>query len=106
MMLNLAQQLNPYFDSGNKDVSLKLIFFDGEEAFRQWTVTDSLYGSRHLAEKYENSLYTTKDNENINELGRIDILVLLDLLGKFENSISSIMKTMFLKVYIGNNSAA
>lgn len=81
MILNLAQQLNPYFDSGNKDVSLKLIFFDGEEAFRQWTATDSLYGSRHLAERYEHSLYTTKDNENINELGRIDILVLLDLLG-------------------------
>jgi glutaminyl-peptide cyclotransferase len=29
-----------------------LIFFDGEEAVREWTDTDSLYGSRHLAEKW------------------------------------------------------
>jgi Zn-dependent M28 family amino/carboxypeptidase len=26
-----------------------LVFFDGEEAVRDWTETDSLYGSRHLA---------------------------------------------------------
>jgi glutaminyl-peptide cyclotransferase len=29
-----------------------LVFFDGEEAFHEWTDTDSLYGSRHLAEKW------------------------------------------------------
>jgi glutaminyl-peptide cyclotransferase len=29
-----------------------LIFFDGEEAFHEWTDTDSIYGSRHLAEKW------------------------------------------------------
>lgn len=28
-----------------------LVFFDGEEAIRQWSSSDSLYGSRHLAEK-------------------------------------------------------
>jgi Zn-dependent M28 family amino/carboxypeptidase len=28
------------------------VFFDGEEAFHEWTDTDSLYGSRHLAEKW------------------------------------------------------
>ncbi|KAG8143596.1 putative Glutaminyl-peptide cyclotransferase 2 protein [Naja naja] len=27
-----------------------LLFFDGEEAFREWSETDSLYGARHLAE--------------------------------------------------------
>jgi len=27
------------------------VFFDGEEAFVHWTATDSLYGSRHLADK-------------------------------------------------------
>lgn len=26
-----------------------MIFFDGEEAFINWTPTDSLYGARHLA---------------------------------------------------------
>ena len=28
-----------------------LVFFDGEEALKQWSQTDSLYGSRHLAEE-------------------------------------------------------
>jgi Zn-dependent M28 family amino/carboxypeptidase len=28
-----------------------LVFFDGEEALEQWSQTDSLYGSRHLAEE-------------------------------------------------------
>lgn len=31
---------------------MQLIFFDGEEALVEWTSTDSLYGSRHLAEKW------------------------------------------------------
>ena len=29
-----------------------LVWLDGEEAFEEWTDTDSLYGSRHLAEKW------------------------------------------------------
>jgi len=36
-----------------KDTSLQLIFFDGEEALVDWTDTDSLYGSRHLAAQME-----------------------------------------------------
>lgn len=50
------------------DVSLMLIFFDGEEAFDQWTDTDSLYGSRHLVGR-------------LPDIERIDALVLLDLIG-------------------------
>lgn len=34
-------------------MTLQLVFFDGEEAFEEWTDTDSLYGSRHLAELME-----------------------------------------------------
>jgi len=37
--------------SKNSDVTLQLVFFDGEEALVHWTDTDSLYGSRHLAKK-------------------------------------------------------
>jgi len=37
------------------DVALELIFFDGEEAFVQWTATDSIYGARHLAKKWKKS---------------------------------------------------
>ena len=36
------------------DVTLEMFFFDGEEAFHEWTDDDSLYGSRHLAEVLEN----------------------------------------------------
>ncbi|MGO8757062.1 MAG: M28 family peptidase [Terracidiphilus sp.] len=32
--------------------SVWLVFFDGEEAFRQWSASDSTYGSRHLAAKW------------------------------------------------------
>lgn len=32
-------------------VTLQLVFFDGEEAFEEWAPSDSLYGSRHLAEQ-------------------------------------------------------
>lgn len=36
-------------------VTLQLVFFDGEESFEEWTDTDSLYGSRHLAERMANT---------------------------------------------------
>ncbi|NXF78098.1 QPCTL protein, partial [Sclerurus mexicanus] len=32
-------------------VTLQLLFLDGEEAFRDWSDTDSLYGARHLAQR-------------------------------------------------------
>ena len=32
------------------DVTVQMLFLDGEEAYLEWTNTDSLYGSRHLAE--------------------------------------------------------
>ncbi|OBA26997.1 hypothetical protein HANVADRAFT_2103 [Hanseniaspora valbyensis NRRL Y-1626] len=51
--------------------NLKIIFFDGEEAFGKWSESDSLYGSRELAKIY---------NEN-GLINKIDLLVLLDLLG-------------------------
>lgn len=48
VLLELARAL--------KTVPLKndvaLVFFDGEEAVRDWTAADSVYGSRHLAEKW------------------------------------------------------
>ncbi|SGZ41414.1 uncharacterized protein HGUI_03615 [Hanseniaspora guilliermondii] len=47
--------------------NLKMIFFDGEEAFDSWSSTDSLYGSRHMAQKMD--------------LNNIELFVLLDLIG-------------------------
>ncbi|KAH8378629.1 hypothetical protein KR009_000410 [Drosophila setifemur] len=72
MLLNLAQvlqeQLQQFRDS---KLSLMLLFFDGEEAFKEWGPEDSIYGARHLAKKWEGQ----------NKLDRIDMMVLLDLLG-------------------------
>lgn len=66
----------------------QFVFFDGEEAFESWTDDDSLYGSRHLANKWNQKRFphTLEDRERcpgdyVSELDRIDVLVLLDLLG-------------------------
>lgn len=48
-----------------------LVFFDGEEAFHKWSDTDSLYGSRHLAEKW------TRDGTN----ARLKALINIDMIG-------------------------
>ena len=61
MMLDLAETLNPLFDKRKErldageeddddvaDMTLQLIFFDGEEAFVEWTDTDSIYGARYF----------------------------------------------------------
>ncbi|XP_055546406.1 glutaminyl-peptide cyclotransferase [Wyeomyia smithii] len=73
MMLDLANSMKPWLDSAksNNKLSLQLVFFDGEEAFKQWGPTDSIYGARHLASRWESE----------DKLKRIDMLVLLDLLG-------------------------
>jgi glutaminyl-peptide cyclotransferase len=51
ILINLAHKLDPYFDNrGDPDsisTTLQIIFFDGQEAFKDWTSTDALYGSRY-----------------------------------------------------------
>ncbi|CAJ0582205.1 unnamed protein product, partial [Mesorhabditis spiculigera] len=86
MMLDIAKTLTPYmYRQVHQNVSLQLIFFDGEEAFVQWTSTDSIYGSRHLAAKWESKWYPTSSSasnfELSREIDRIDVMMLLDLLG-------------------------
>ncbi|KAI9025526.1 hypothetical protein DFJ74DRAFT_40688 [Hyaloraphidium curvatum] len=82
ILLDLATRLNKYFDDKEtawlgpvkppkSDTTLQVIFFDGEESFGEWSDADSLYGSRHLAEKWEAE----------NKLKSIELFVLLDLLG-------------------------
>jgi len=51
--------------------SVWLVWSDGEEAVRQWSETDSLYGTRHLAEKWE------KDGT----LKKIKALLVMDMIG-------------------------
>ncbi|XP_015706416.1 glutaminyl-peptide cyclotransferase-like protein, partial [Coturnix japonica] len=39
------------YNEGDPQVTLQLLFLDGEEAFEEWSPTDSIYGARHLAAK-------------------------------------------------------
>ncbi len=52
-----------------------LVWFDGEEAFGQWSDTDSLYGSRHLAERWaaDTTLSRTKALINVDMIGDKDL---------------------------------
>ncbi|KAI4877398.1 hypothetical protein NFI96_026036 [Prochilodus magdalenae] len=74
MLLELATTL----DTELKALKQQLVFFDGEEAFEEWTETDSLYGSRHLAELMAHTPHPSKDQH---KPPLTDLLVLLDLLG-------------------------
>ncbi|XP_056422953.1 glutaminyl-peptide cyclotransferase isoform X2 [Hyla sarda] len=74
------QQLKARSSGSKPNLSLKLIFFDGEEAFYQWTSYDSLYGSQHLAQKMENTPHPPNAN-NTNQLHGIDLFILLDMIG-------------------------
>ena len=48
-----------------------IVFLDGEEAFGEWTETDSVYGSRHLAAKWRAD----------GTLSRLKALINLDMIG-------------------------
>jgi Zn-dependent M28 family amino/carboxypeptidase len=49
LLVELANHLRGHPLEG---YSVWLVFFDGEEAFQQWSDSDSTYGSRHLAAKW------------------------------------------------------
>jgi glutaminyl-peptide cyclotransferase len=68
LMLELANQLRGKQLDG---YSVWLLWTDGEEAFVKWTATDSLYGTKHLAERWQ------KDGTAKN----IKAFILLDMIG-------------------------
>ncbi len=73
-------------------IGFTLIFFDGEEAFNFFSTTDGLYGSNHLADLWEKTTYTPPEATNLhmeNELDRIILFVLLDLIGATKPTIMS-----------------
>ena len=71
MLLDLAEVLNPLldrrksrldkglFDDGDGEhdeeleTTMQLIFFDGEEAFKDWSATDSVYGARFVPVQFD-----------------------------------------------------
>jgi glutaminyl-peptide cyclotransferase len=68
LLLELANQFRGKKLQG---ASVWLVFFDGEEAFREWTASDSVYGSRHLAAKWQQDGTAKK----------IKAFILLDMIG-------------------------
>ncbi|KAK4252071.1 kinase-like domain-containing protein [Corynascus novoguineensis] len=65
---------------GLRDEGVQILFLDGEEAFVKWTDTDSLYGSRALAEEWEATVNPARSPFK-NPMQQISLFVLLDLLG-------------------------
>ena len=54
ILLEYAKQLSGNAPGKKRDgYSVWLVWTDGEEAVKSWSETDSLYGTRHLAEKWE-----------------------------------------------------
>jgi glutaminyl-peptide cyclotransferase len=67
LLLELARE----FHGRKHALTYWLVFFDGEEAVREWTATDSVYGSRHLVQKLSSD----------GELARIEAMILVDMIG-------------------------
>jgi Zn-dependent M28 family amino/carboxypeptidase len=57
---------------------LYLVWLDGEEAVQNWTETDSLYGSRHLAKRWreDGTLARMKAIINVDMIGDADLNVM------------------------------
>ena len=68
ILLAIADRLR---SSKRQGYSVWLAWLDGEEALKQWSETDGLYGSRHLAEKWK------KDGT----ASKIKALLLADMVG-------------------------
>nr|KIR83908.1 glutaminyl cyclase [Cryptococcus tetragattii IND107] len=81
------------------ETTVQIIFFDGEEAFHDWTDTDSIYGARYLAEEWSETylppahpLTRRRMHPHPTILSTIDHLVLFDLLGNKHSSIRSFFR--------------
>jgi glutaminyl-peptide cyclotransferase len=89
MLLNLVSTMTPLLRAqvaSTPELSVSLVFFDGEEALKSWSSSDSLYGSNHLSALWDQTLYWADEeqhcqNEEANHIDRMDVLFLLDLIG-------------------------
>jgi glutaminyl-peptide cyclotransferase len=73
LLMAIGDQLRDDTAHGKKldGYSVWLVFFDGEEAIKSWTASDSTYGSRHLAARWGRD----------GTLGRIKAFILADMIG-------------------------
>ena len=75
-MLEMARVLG----ASREGCTVWLCFFDGEEAFEEWTEADSLYGSRELVStlKQSGELGSVKAQINVDMIGDCDLSVFKD----------------------------
>ncbi|HUN85911.1 MAG TPA: M28 family peptidase [Terracidiphilus sp.] len=73
LLMAIADELRAETSHGRKleGYSVWLVFFDGEEAIKSWSQSDSTYGSRHLAAQWAAN----------GTLGHIKAFVLTDMIG-------------------------
>lgn len=71
---------------------IQVLLLDGEEAFKEWTDTDSLYGARSLAADWDHQMYPAMSTFKT-PLASMSLFVLLDLLGAKAPSIRSYYQT-------------
>ena len=104
ILVDIAKKLTPLLHRRSQELinplkTLQLIFFDGEEAFVNWSENDSIYGARHLAKKWADTQMavdqavlssggnnarigqSSPNNQYTTMLQQIEALILLDLLG-------------------------
>lgn len=78
----LLMELASAIPMTNTNITLQMIFFDGEEAIREWNSRDSLYGSKHLAALWSSSsLWPSNSIPPYYRIESIKYMILLDLLG-------------------------
>jgi glutaminyl-peptide cyclotransferase len=63
----------------DNQLTIWLVFFDGEEAFARWSETDGLYGSKHMVKLLKES----------GEIENVKAMLLLDMVGDSHLSIES-----------------
>lgn len=94
----LAKRWDEMREEGRKYESLEgpkgiqVLFLDGEEAFKEWSDEDSLYGARSLAEQWDDEVNPAMSSYKT-RLSSISLFVLLDLLGAKDPAIQSYFET-------------
>jgi glutaminyl-peptide cyclotransferase len=88
LLLELARDLS----ATTRVDDVYVVFFDGEEAVGDWSETDSVYGSRHLAYKWkaDGTLAKIKALINVDMIGDKSLGVLIE-----ENSTTSLQKLVW-----------
>ncbi|CAH7686205.1 glutaminyl-peptide cyclotransferase [Phakopsora pachyrhizi] len=108
IILSIVKALSPILDrkllvesqgmkSDDDDrLTLQVVLLDGEEAFKEWSPTDSIYGARALAEEWSKPISQgsrskeMKENEKMmRSIDQIKSFILLDLIGSNDTVITN-----------------